>query len=185
MESLEKPAEASTADNHAEPTPGESQQLLSLLIRVCSGQIHHALHDGAVAADSLSVKFSTLREDLQKVVAACQAGAGRELMEEIDSRFESVNARMNEMVMLQQFYDRFTQRLTNIAATLDQLSGTTAGPATAQLQAVKTQLREKCTSEVDRIFLDRLFDGDTLALALDVVKQHNAQTKDHDDIELF
>lgn len=164
-----------------------------LMLQLSMAQIELALHDSATSVCDLSDSFTTISGTLVAI---------REAVERLPDQGECVankseiallgceaEAKVGRAIIAFQFYDRLSQRLSQVARSLDDLGGLVGDPARlyqpAAWVALQQSIRAKYVTEDDRKMFDTLMATKNVQLALDEFIRSKREQQPSGDIELF
>jgi len=193
MTTLEQIRKESTA---AEPDLDWSQVRETVrLLQLSMAQIDKAMEDGESSVTSLGDSLVSIIGKVKGIeeAAAEISGEGEinDTKNSIETQCQSVNAQVQQAVIAFQFYDKLSQRLSNVTHGLQGLaelvsdSGRLYSPD--EWAGLQTSIRSRYTMKEEQDMFDALLNGSTVEDALNNMSAstNNEVTADDDSIELF
>lgn len=164
-----------------------------LMLNLSMTQIELALHDSSSSVGELTDSFTSISSALSAIreVAGClpdtpEVSAAKT---EIGHLGAEVSGKVNQAIIAFQFYDRLSQRLSQVCRNLDDLGTLVSDPVRLYNPfawvALQQKIRSKYVTEDDKHMFDTLIATRDVQLALaEFVKRKREQQPDG-DIELF
>lgn len=173
------------------------RETISMLC-LAMAQIETSLNDSSKSVDVLTETFTDIASDAQSIVKTLQqAQDSEELFASKDEMLEkasSVLNKMNHAVVAFQFYDRLSQKLGHVNASLNHLGDVISDSSRlfspAEWNKIQTEIRSNYTMECERLMFDLIMKGATIREALELYRHEFdlldvANDDSEDDIELF
>lgn len=162
----------------------ETVKLLSLSV----AQIHTSLTEGENSVTALTEAFQRMASvtDAAKQLTA-------EHSEDVDKRFLAMTNELKEhitsAIIAFQFYDRLSQRLSHVAAGLNDISELLSEDSKLfdgdLWKNVRDNVKKNYTMEAEHIMHDAILNGATVDQALAIYKKRVAELEQEEHIELF
>ncbi len=164
-----------------------------LMLNLSMAQIELALNDSSTSVGDLTDSFTSISGALGAIrevahqlpntpgVAAAKA--------EIESLGEEVSGKVGQAIIAFQFYDRLTQRLSQVCRNLDDLGFLVNDPVRLYNPyawvALQQKIRSKYVTEDDKHMFDTLMDTRDVQKALSEFMKRKREQQPEGDIELF
>ena len=165
------------------------------MLNVAILQIQHSMTEGNGSVDSLINSFMNTVERINSIEAAVEnlncSGQARAAKDHIEADCEVVKHKVQEAIMAFQFYDKLTQRLSQVSDGLAGLSEIADDENKIMDESYWIGLQEKIrtsfTVEQDRIAFHAILDGESLEKALEIAQNYKGTPEgvSGDEIELF
>ena len=156
-----------------------------LMINVAVARIEHAMVDSNDSFTTLSTSFVKIIEAAEKITLESKNLEDSPSKTKIDENCKDISQRIGSSIIDFQFYDRLSQRVSNVSKTLNALTDILKDPNKTHTQdewnKLQEMVRSKYTLDADHDLLDAVLNGASVEEAL----KTTAADKTEEDIELF
>lgn len=164
-----------------------------LMLNLSMAQIELALHDSSNSVGDLSESFtsisgamSAIREVAHQLPDTSDVAAAKA---EIENLSGEAGSRIGQAIIAFQFYDRLSQRLSQVCRNLDDLGDLVNDPVRLYNPyawvALQQKIRSKYVTEVDKHMFDTLVETRDVQKALAEFMKRKREQQPDGDIELF
>ena len=169
-----------------------------LMLGLAVAQIESSMRDGSESVDVLGNSFTSMYGALQTIAMGAAGlpagGPVGEVKASIEHTCSDISARMQEVIVAMQFYDKLTQRLSHVVHSIEALGDLVSDQGRLynpyEWAGLQQKIRSKYTIEEERIMFDAIMGGATLAEALDEAERFRREREgeieaEDDNIDLF
>jgi hypothetical protein len=175
------------------------KETISMLC-LAMAQIESTLTDSSKSVDELSLTFTGMAHDANKVMQLCEHADSSEKWQtqrsDIMEASRQMHQQMQRAVVAFQFYDRLSQKLHHVNGSLthlgDLISDSSRLYNPGEWKKIQQEIRSNYTMECERLMFDHIMQGATVHEALELYRHQFEQTEainssdnTDDDVELF
>ena len=164
-----------------------------LMLNLSMTQIELALHDSSGSVGDLTDSFTSIsgalngiREIAHRLPDTPEVASAKS---EIEALGDDVSNKVAQAIVAFQFYDRLSQRLSQVCRNLDDLGILVNDPARLYNPyawvALQEKIRSKYVTEDDKYMFDTLMQTRDVQLALEEFMKRKREHQPDGDIELF
>lgn len=159
-----------------------------LMLNLAVAQIVHSLQDGDESITALGNSFTTIVDNIAKARTATERLTGSADKDVILANCNQASTQIEQAIVAFQFYDRLSQRLSNVAESLASLGGLMGDPLRLhkpyEWQGLQEKIQSRYTQESERQMFEAVLNGASVDEAMHQIEQAQADKPD-DEIELF
>lgn len=167
-----------------------------LMLELAAGQIEAAMRDSNSSVDVLTGTFTTMADSLssisQTVEAIPDTGENHQARQELAAVTGQVSGMVHQAIIAFQFYDKLSQRLSHVCASLGSLSGLVADRARLfnpeEWVGLQERIRSRYTTRDELEMFESVMNGTPVMEAIEkylAAVQTRAAESGGDEIELF
>lgn len=167
-----------------------------LMLELAAGQIEAAMRDSGASVDILTGTFTTMADSLasisQTVAAIPESGETGQARQELSAATGQVSGLVHQAIIAFQFYDKLSQRLAHVCASLGSLSNLVADRARLfnpeEWVGLQQRIRSRYTTRDEVEMFESVMAGTPVPEALEkylAAVQARAAETGGDEIELF
>ncbi|MDX8378809.1 MAG: hypothetical protein R8K48_02025 [Gallionella sp.] len=164
-----------------------------LMLNLSMTQIEMALQDSSSSVSDLSDSFTSISCALNVIRKVAQQLPDTPDIEptkiEIENLSCEVSHKVGQAIVAFQFYDRLSQRLSQVCRSLDDLGGLVNDPASLYNPnawvILQQKIRSKYVTEEDKCMFDTLMETRDVKQALEAFMEYKREQQPSGDIELF
>ncbi len=163
------------------------------MLHLAVAQIDMAMKDGDESIDTLSNSFTSMIGSVNVIAAMIGdldgSGSTEEIKSAIERNCKDVSGRMHSSIMAFQFYDRLSQRLSNVTHSLESLSELVGDQSQLYSpyawKGMQEKIRSNYSMQEEQDMFDALLSGMNVKDALKHLSSVEKETAGEDDVELF
>ncbi|MCW8825357.1 MAG: hypothetical protein OQK78_02930 [Gammaproteobacteria bacterium] len=159
-----------------------------LMLDTVVTQLGWTLRDGDNSVDTLASSFTQMLDGTSAILKSATQLEEGVVRDEILENGQLIFAQMQSAIVAFQFYDKLSQRLNHASGSLEHLADLIGNPERRQSpdewQKMQNEIRERYTTEADRVMFDAVLKGASLEEAIEIFREYEAQQED-DELELF
>jgi hypothetical protein len=164
-----------------------------LMLNLSMAQIELAMNDSTSSVSELTDSFTSISSALSAIQEITQhlpnTPKVKPAKAEIDSLLGEASGKMHKAIIAFQFYDRLSQRLSQVCRNLDDLGILVNDPARLynpySWVALQQKIRSKYVTEDDKQMFDKLMETRDVQKALNELIRLKREQQPNGDIELF
>ena len=167
-----------------------------LMLELAAGQIEAAMRDSGASVDILTGTFTTMADSLSSISHTVEAipdtGENHEARQELSAATGKVSSLVHQAIIAFQFYDKLSQRLAHVCASLGSLSGLVSDRARLfnpeEWVGLQGRIRSRYTTRDEVEMFESVMAGTPVPEAIEkylAAVQERAAVTGGDDIELF
>ncbi len=160
-----------------------------LMLNLAVSRIERTMKDGDESVTTLAEFFTSMMGNVQVIGKASEKMPDSAEKETVLSNFRSVSKKMNDVIVLFQFYDLMAQRLTHISNGLAFLAELIGDPSRLynpyEWYGLQQMIRSKYTLDEDKAMFDAILDGAGVEDALRVSEKKTVPHSEENNVELF
>lgn len=166
-----------------------------LMLNLSMAQIELAMNDSSSSVSELSESFTAIYSTISAIKEVTQhlpnTPKVKPAKSEIESLINEASGKMSQAIVAFQFYDRLSQRLSQVCRNLDDLGILVNDPARLynpySWVALQQKIRSKYVTEDDKYMFDKLMETRDIKLALEefVKRKRESDQQPNGDIEFF
>ncbi len=164
-----------------------------LMLNLSMAQVELAMHDSTSSVGELTDSFTSISGALSAIHEVANklpdTPEVQPAKSEIDNLVGEVRGKIGQAIVAFQFYDRMSQRLSQVCRNLEDLGVLVNEPSRLYNPyawvALQQKIRSKFVTEDDKYMFDKLLETRDVKLALDELVRRKRVQKPDGDIELF
>jgi hypothetical protein len=164
-----------------------------LMLNLSMAQIELAMNDSTSSVSELTDSFTSISGSLSAIQEIAQLLPNTPKVKpakaEIENLIGDAGSKMTQAIVAFQFYDRLSQRLSQVCRTLDDLGVLVNDPERLynpySWVALQQKIRSKYVTEDDKHMFDTLMETRDVKLALEEFMKRKREQQPEGDIELF
>lgn len=164
-----------------------------LMLNLSMAQVELAMHDSTSSVGELTDSFTSISGALSAIHEVANklpdTPEVQPAKSEIDNLVGEVDGKIGQAIVAFQFYDRMSQRLSQVCRNLEDLGVLVNEPSRLYNPyawvALQQKIRSKFVTEDDKYMFDKLLETRDVKLALDELVRRKRVQKPDGDIELF
>lgn len=164
-----------------------------LMLHLSMAQIELAMNDSTSSVSELTDSFTSISGSLSAIQEVAQLLPNTPKVKpakaEIENLISDAGSKMTQAIVAFQFYDRLSQRLSQVCRTLDDLGVLVNDPARLynpySWVALQQKIRSKYVTEDDKHMFDTLMETRDVKKALEEFIKRKREQQPNGDIELF
>lgn len=191
MENLEEKQTAKQPSRATEPDLDWSQiRETVLLLNLSIAHINNSMSEGDESINTLSDIVTSMLSDMKVIGDAASSLPDGEPKQLLMQHQADLDAKIREVVIHFQFYDKLVQRLHHASHCLADLSDIVDEPSRLynpfEWKKLQTYIESKYTVESDKVMFEALRNGASIEEAIELAKQKKEKINEEEEaIELF